>query len=177
VPGASLKHRERSIGPFLIPFVVIFSVAGVLIPFRPTPPRPETSGALFALHVTLAILGYAAFRALLRSLALYLVQSRQIRRAQTGVLFARLPALEAIGGMNRTAVSIGLVSLLVSTLLGAAWAERVWNSLGDAKLAWAIFTLAVYGSCCGWTGGDGRGNGWRSSRSSASASSSFPTRS
>jgi ABC-type uncharacterized transport system permease subunit len=140
-----LKHRERSIGPFLIPFVVLFSVAGVLIPFRPTPPRPETSGALFALHVTLAILGYAAFALSFVLALLYLVQSRQIRRARTGVLFARLPALEAIGSMNRTAVSIGLVSLLVSTLLGAAWAERVWQTPGDAKLAWAIFTIAVYG--------------------------------
>ncbi len=140
-----LKHRERSIGPFLIPFVLVFSVVGMLIPLSATPARPETRGTLFALHVTLAILGYAAFALSFVLSLLYLVQSRQIRRARTGVLFARLPALESIGGMNRTAVSIGLASLFVSTLLGAAWAERVWKSLGDAKLAWAIFTLAVYG--------------------------------
>ena len=36
-------------------------------------------------------------------------------------------------------------SLVVSTLLGTIWAARFWNGLGDAKLVWAVFTLAVYG--------------------------------
>ena len=139
------RHRERAVGPFLIPFVIVFSAIGLLIPFRPTPPRPETQGVAFALHVTLAILGYAAFTLSFVLSLLYLIQSRQIRRARTGVLFARLPALEVIGRMNRTAVSIGLGSLLVSVALGAAWARRVWTGMGDAKLPWALFTLLVYG--------------------------------
>jgi ABC-type uncharacterized transport system permease subunit len=139
------RHRERAIGPFLIPFILLFSAAGLLIPFHPSSPRPETQGSLFALHVTLAILGYAAFTLSFVLSLLYLVQSRQIRRARTGVLFARLPALESIGRLNRTAVSIGLVSLAVSVLLGAAWAQRVWDGIGDAKLIWALFTLLLYG--------------------------------
>lgn len=140
-----LRHRERAIGPFLIPFVVLFSAVGLLIPFRASAPRPETQGVLFAFHVTLAILGYAAFTLSFVLSLLYLIQSRQIRRAKTGVLFSRLPALEVIGRMNRTAVSIGLSSLLVSVLLGAAWAHRVWKGVFDAKLGFAVFTLLVYG--------------------------------
>jgi len=138
------RHRERAIGPFLIPFVILFSTVGLLIPFRPSPPRPETQGVLFALHVTLAILGYAAFTLSFVLSLLYLIQSRQIRRARTGVLFSRLPALEVIGRMNRTAVSIGVAALLVSVALGAVWARRVWSGVGDAKLAWAVFTLLLY---------------------------------
>ena len=139
------RHRERSIGPFLIPFVVLFSVAALLVPFPPSSPRPDTQGPLFALHVTLAILGYAAFTLSFVLSVLYLLQSRQIRRARTGLLFARLPALEAIGRLNRTAVSIGLTSLLVSVVFGALWAQRFWTSLADAKILWAVFTVAVYG--------------------------------
>ena len=139
------RHRERAIGPFLIPFVVLFSAIGLLIPFRASAPKPETQGVLFALHVTLAILGYAAFTLSFVLSLLYLIQSRQIRRAQTGVLFARLPALEVIGRLNRTAVSIGLSSLLVSVMLGTIWAHRVWKGVLDAKLAFALFTLLVYG--------------------------------
>ncbi len=139
------RHRERAIGPFLIPFVVVFSAVGLLIPFRASAPKPETQGVLFALHVTLAILGYAAFTLSFVLSLLYLIQSRQIRRAKTGVLFARLPALEAIGRLNRTAVSIGLSSLLVSVMLGTIWAHRVWKGVLDAKLAFALFTLLVYG--------------------------------
>jgi ABC-type uncharacterized transport system permease subunit len=139
------RHRERAVGAFLIPFVILFSAAAQLIPFRASTPRPETQGPFFALHVTLAILGYAAFTLSFVLSLLYLIQSRQIRLARTGMLFARLPALEVMGGMNRTAVSIGLSSLLVSVSLGAFWAHRVWKGVADAKLLFAVFTLLVYG--------------------------------
>jgi ABC-type uncharacterized transport system permease subunit len=139
------RHRERAIGPFLIPFVVLFSAIGLLIPSHASTPRPGTQGVVFAFHVTLAILGYAAFTLSFVLSLLYLIQSRQIRRAKTGVLFSRLPALEVIGRMNRTAVTIGLSSLSVSVLLGAAWASKVWSGVVDAKLPFAVFTLLVYG--------------------------------
>lgn len=140
-----LLHRERSIGPFLIPFVLAFSGAGLLLPISISPATPETRGTLFALHVTLAILAYAAFTFSFVLSLLYLIQNRQIRRARTGLLFSRLPALEVIGRMNRTSVSIGLASLGISVLFGALWAHRVWRSLADPKLAWAVATLALYG--------------------------------
>lgn len=139
-----LRHRERAIGPFLIPFVLAFSVLGQLLPSR-APAAPETSGSLFALHVTLAILAYAAFALSFVLSLLYLVQHRQIRRGRTGVLFSRLPALEVMSRMNRTTVTIGLAVLAVSVALGVAWARRVWSGLADAKLVWAVVTLLVYG--------------------------------
>ncbi|HZI67908.1 MAG TPA: cytochrome c biogenesis protein CcsA [Thermoanaerobaculia bacterium] len=139
-----LRHRERAIGPFLIPFVLAFSLLGVLLPSR-APADPATSGSLFAFHVTLAILAYAAFALSFVLSVLYLIQARQIRRGRTGVLFARLPALDVIGRMNRTTVAIGIVVLSVSVALGVAWARQVWTGLGDAKLLFAFVTLLVYG--------------------------------
>ena len=139
-----LRHRERAIGPFLIPFVLAFSVLGVLLPSQ-APADPSTRGSLFAFHVTLAMLAYAAFALSFVLSLLYLIQNRQIRRGRTGVLFSRLPSLEAIGRMNRTSVTIGLAVLLLSVGLGIAWAHRVWNGLGDAKLPWALLTILVYG--------------------------------
>jgi ABC-type transport system involved in cytochrome c biogenesis permease subunit len=76
---------------------------------------------------------------------LYLVQSRQLRRRQTGILFARLPALEVIGRMNRTSVTVGLASLALSLILGLVRAEQVWSTLQDPKIAWAFLTLVIYG--------------------------------
>ncbi|MBC8646858.1 MAG: cytochrome c biogenesis protein CcsA [Thermoanaerobaculia bacterium] len=140
-----VRHGERAIGPFLIPFVLLVSAAGLLLPTSVSPATPETRGTLFALHVTLGILAYAAFTLSFVLSLLYLIQNRQIRRARTGLLFARLPALDVIGRMNRTSVSIGLGALGVSVLLGALWAQRVWHSLADPKLAWAIVTLLLYG--------------------------------
>lgn len=150
------RHRERAIGPFLIPFVLAFSVLGVLLPSN-APPGPATRGSLFAFHVTLAILADAAFALSFVLSLLYLIQNWQIRRGKTGVLFSRLPALEVISRMNRTSVTIGLVVLSVSVGLGIAWAHRVWKGHVDAKLVWAMLTLSVYGLLLwmdrrGWAG-------------------------
>ena len=92
-----IRHRERAIGPFLIPIVIVSSVIGMLVPVHVSPPSPGTRGVLFALHVTFAILAYAAFTFSFVLSILYLVQNRQLRRRQTGVLFARLPALVKAG--------------------------------------------------------------------------------
>jgi len=139
------RHRERAIGPFLIPFVVLTSAAGLLLPDSGSAPAQGTHGSLFALHVTLAILAYAAFTFSFVLAVLYLVQSRQLRRRQTGILFARLPALEVIGRMNRTSVTIGLASLVLSLILGLVRAEQAWSTLRDPKIAWAFLTLVIYG--------------------------------
>jgi ABC-type uncharacterized transport system permease subunit len=139
-----LRHSERAIGPFLIPIVLAFSLLGVLLPSS-APAAPATRGSLFAFHVTLAILAYAAFALSFVLSVLYLIQDRQIRRGRTGPLFARLPALEVIGRMNRTSVAIGIVVLSISVALGVAWARQVWTGLADVKLVFAFVTLIVYG--------------------------------
>ncbi len=139
------RHRERAIGPFLIPFVVLTTAAGLLLPDSGAAPAQGAQGSLFALHVTLAILAYAAFTFSFVLAILYLVQSRQLRRRRTGILFARLPALEVIGRMNRTSVSVGLAALTLSLALGLVRAEQVWSTLHDPKIAWALLTLVIYG--------------------------------
>ena len=151
------RHRERAVGPFLLPFVIVFSALGLLLPQPAAVARADTRGAVFALHVTFAILAYAAFTFSFVLSLLYLIQKRQLRRVKTGLLFSRLPALDVIGRMNRTSVTIGLSVLGVSVLLGAIWAERVWSRLPDAKFGAALVTLVVYGFLLwkdrrGWVG-------------------------
>jgi ABC-type uncharacterized transport system permease subunit len=139
------RHRERAIGPFLLPFVILFSALGLLVPESPpATEEPGTRGALFAFHVNLAMLAYAAFTLSFVISVLYLIQVRQVRRARTGRLFSRLPDLQQIGRMNRTSVMIGLAALVVSVLLGIAWARQVWMHLADAKVLWALLTLLAY---------------------------------
>lgn len=139
------RHKDRAIGPFLIPFVILFSLAGVLAPASRAVSTAEMRGSLFALHVTLAMLGYAAFTISFVLSILYLVQNRQIRRGRTTLLFSRLPPLETINRMNRTSVSIGLVALTASVAFGLVWANRFWTTLRDPKIVWALATLVLYG--------------------------------
>lgn len=141
----ALRHSERTTGPFLIPIVIVATAAGLALPDPASAPAPGASGTIFAFHVTLAILAYAAFALSCVISILYLVQSRQIRRGRTGLLFSRLPPLEVLGRMNRTSVSIGLAVLTLSLCLGLVRAEQVWTTLADPKIEWALLTLAVYG--------------------------------
>lgn len=141
----SLRHRERTTAPFLIPVVIVATMIGLMLPDSPSAPARGTHGSVFAWHVTLAILAYAAFALSFVLSILYLIQSRQIRRGRTSRLFSRLPALEVLGRMNRTSVSIGLAVLALSVVLGLVWAERFWTTLRDPKVEWAILTILVYG--------------------------------
>src|SRR5260370_8595179 len=53
-------HRQRSVGAFVVPFILVFFLAAHLAPadrLSATPAR----GPIFALHATLSILAYAAF--------------------------------------------------------------------------------------------------------------------
>ena len=106
--------------------MIAFSILGLLLPQPGVVARSDTRGPLFALHVTFAILAYAAFTFSFVLSVLYLIQKRQLRRVHTGLLFARLPALDVIGRMNRTSVTIGLSVLGVSVVLG--------SHLGRARL-------------------------------------------
>lgn len=140
-----LRHRERAMGPFLIPFIVLATIVGLLLPDSTAPAARGTHGSVFALHVTLAILAYAAFAFSFVLSVLYLIQNRQIRQRKTGLLFARLPPLEVIGRMNRTAVTAGLAVLSLAMVLGLVRAEQVWTTVADPKVASAMATLLVYG--------------------------------
>ena len=55
-----LYHRQRSVGAFVLPFILVFFLAAHLAPADRLAP-PPARGAAFAFHVTLSILAYAAF--------------------------------------------------------------------------------------------------------------------
>src|SRR5437868_5912121 len=58
--GLEFYHRQRSVGAFVLPFVLLFFAAAHLAPPDRLPPAP-LHGRVFALHVALSVLAYAAF--------------------------------------------------------------------------------------------------------------------
>src|SRR5258706_8596871 len=57
--GLELYHRQRSVGAFVLPFVLVFFLAAHLAPADRLSP-PAAHGRMFAFHVPLRILPYAA---------------------------------------------------------------------------------------------------------------------
>lgn len=158
------RHRQKSVGAFLLPIPIILMALAVLLDRAPhtSIPPAELRGALFAYHVTTNIFAYSAFTVSFILSAIYLLQHHQIRIRRPGLLFSRLPSLELLERMNRTSVALGVPVLGCGILLGTIWAHRLgvfWR--WDPKFVWSLVTLLVY---AGYLYLESRGT-WKGKRS------------
>ena len=98
--------------------------------------HPLLSNPLFGIHTTLTLVGVAALATSAVHGTLYLMLSKNIRRHRFGVIYDRLPPLDTLEGMARSAIKIGLVVLGAGILLGHLWAQRTLGTFLpiDAKV-------------------------------------------
>src|SRR6267143_1363845 len=143
--GLELYHRQRSVGAFVLPFILVFFLAAHLAPSDRLPP-PDAHGAVFALHVTLSILAYSAFALSFVLSLIFLGEQRLLRSHNLGDVVWRLPALELLEEMSRSGVLVGLVSIGVGTALGFVSVDRLegQNSFFDPKYIITLVMLALY---------------------------------
>jgi ABC-type transport system involved in cytochrome c biogenesis permease subunit len=143
--GLEFYHRQRSVGAFVLPWVLAFFLAANLAPADRLSPTPA-HGAVFAFHVTLSILAYAAFALSFVLSLIFLVENRLLRhRTLTDVVW-RLPALELLERMSRSSVLVGLISITVGTALGFIWVDRLTGQYWyyDPKYVITIVVLLLY---------------------------------
>ncbi len=138
-------HRQRSVGAFVLPFVLVFFAASHLAPadrLASTPAR----GPVFALHVTLSILAYAAFALSFGLSLIYLAENRLLRNRKLGEVVWRLPPLDLLERMSRSSVLVGLISIAVGTILGFIWVDRLTGQYWfyDPKYVVTLLVLALY---------------------------------
>jgi ABC-type transport system involved in cytochrome c biogenesis permease subunit len=143
--GLELYHRQRSVGAFVLPFILAFFLAAHLAPadrLSPTPAR----GPVFAFHVTLSILAYAAFALSFVVSLIFLVENRLLRNRKLGDVVWRLPALELLERMSRSSVLVGLISIAIGTVLGFIWVDRLTGQYWyyDPKYVITLVVLLLY---------------------------------
>jgi ABC-type transport system involved in cytochrome c biogenesis permease subunit len=156
-------HRDRSVGALVMPWVLmVFVLSEVFAPA--TPVTVPAQGPLLALHITMNVLGYAAFGLSFVLSAIYLIQNRLLRHHRLRSLVWRFPALEVLERMSRTSVMVGLVSLVVGVGFGLMWFNRLEGTYwtGDPKEIITLVILAVYAGYL-WLG---RSAAWRGPRAS-----------
>ena len=147
-----IRHRDRSLGPYLMPVVFLFLLVALLVPSSRTPPAPELKGAIFAFHVTLNMLAYAALAVACALSALYLVAGRALKGGKsltTDGAASRLPSLRYLERANRTSLGVGVLASTCGFLLGVTWALRVWRPdhpswALDPKIISVALILAFY---------------------------------
>src|SRR5579883_1876923 len=118
-----LFHRQRSVGAYVVPFVLVFFLAASVAPPDRLSP-PPAHGTTFALHVTLSILAYAAFALSFVLSIIFLSQERLLRSRKLDSVVWRLPSLELLERMSQSSVLIGLISIVGGTIMGFLWVDR-----------------------------------------------------
>ena len=145
--GLEFYHRQRSVGAFVLPFILVFFLAAHLAGAGSDRlPPTQAHGVVFALHVTLSILAYAAFALSFVLSAIFLLENRLLRNRHLGDVVWRLPALDLLERMSQSSVLIGLVSIAVGTVLGFVWVDRLTGQYWyyDPKYAVTLLVLLLY---------------------------------
>ncbi|MGB6485205.1 MAG: cytochrome c biogenesis protein CcsA [Candidatus Acidiferrales bacterium] len=144
--GLETYHRQRTVGSLVVPFVIFWLVVAMAVAPSNVQHAPQSNGALFALHITIEVLAYAAFAISFLLSVIYLIQNRVLRRGKPGLTFWRFPALEVLERMSRSSVWVGLLALAVGTSLGFVWEHRLTGhfAVADPKVLVTLIVLAVY---------------------------------
>jgi len=156
-----VRYRKPVIGAFVTPLAVAVLVPGLLMQGGPTPLDGAMRQPLLPVHITIALMGMAAFAVAAGVGGMYLLMERQVKGKQFGLIFKRLPSLEFLDTLNNRLVVVGFIALSITVATGAFFitgSSRGFGLLMDAKVlatlvAWGLFA-AVAGAriLVGWRG-------------------------
>lgn len=140
-----IYHRQRTVGAFVLPVILAFFFSANLMPDHPGTP-PVAHGVVFALHVTLSILAYAAFALSCVLSLMYLAEERLLRIRKLGDVVWRFPPLELLERMSRTSVLLGLITIAIGTALGFLAVDRLPGrpAYFDPKYIFTLVVLLLY---------------------------------
>jgi ABC-type transport system involved in cytochrome c biogenesis permease subunit len=158
-------YRQPSVGAVVLPFLLAWEVAlAIATPATPPPVSPGR-GAVLAFHITLGILGYAAFALSFILSLIFILQSRMLRARRPGRAFWRFPPLDVLARMSRGSIWVGLAACGASLVFGFIWDRRIRGSfsLGDPKVIFTFAILVLYGMVL-WLGGRASWRGPRVAR-------------
>ncbi len=115
--------RARSTGFWLVSLVFFFQLLASMLT-RPNPPdRAIFHDPFFAVHVSLALLGYAGFVVGAGYAFLFLQLYRDLKAGRFSTFYGKLPPLEVLEKMMLGALFAGFVSLTGAVSIGAVWAD------------------------------------------------------
>ncbi|MDV2502355.1 MAG: c-type cytochrome biogenesis protein CcsB [bacterium] len=154
------KYRIEILGAFVVPLAFITLGYAAVLPSEVRPILPVLKSYWLAIHVTLAVLGNAAFAVTFVAGIMYLLQERQLKRKKPGAFYYRLPSLEVLDQLGYRALSFGFPFQTLGIITGSLWAAYAFGSYWrwDPKetftlITWFIYAVLLHGRLVvGWRG-------------------------
>jgi len=155
----SFNPRWASLGSLVMPLAFIAEFYGTWT----TPGLSEhstTASPLLRPHVTVLLLGFAAFTLAFCLAVFYLVESRLLKTKHLRGIFRRLPPLESVGTAAHWLAVIGFSMLTLGTITGAIVAPERWGPQWYLEphflvsmVAWVVYAAYLAVSLLlGWRG-------------------------
>lgn len=139
------RSQVQGTGLFVVSLVLMLqTLSSAFISSTPVFPALLRS-PLFALHTISAALGYAAFVVSAVYGLLFLVLYHELRGSRFGLVYDRLPPLQALATMSVRAAAFGVALLSVTIACGSLWAGSQFPGfVRDPKFLFTVGVWLVY---------------------------------
>lgn len=135
--------RERSTGLWILSLIFLFQLLSSLTWSNSPPDLKPFHSPWFGVHVSMALLGYAAFTLAGGYGFLFLRLYRELKVGNFQTFFNRLPPLETLDRMMTGAFVSGFALLTGAIVAGAAWAESLSLTRWFDD-PWSLITIATW---------------------------------
>ncbi|MDE3057845.1 MAG: cytochrome c biogenesis protein CcsA [Bacteroidota bacterium] len=145
------RTKVKGTGYFILNLAFLFQLLSTLFIHDVEEVKPVLRSYLLGLHVSSALLGYAAIAISAVYGFLYLMLYHHIKSSRFGVIYTKLPNLEMLERMSMVAITFGFVFLTIAIAVGFVWLPRAFTnfSYADPKLIGTIGIWALYGGGLG----------------------------
>lgn len=140
--------RVSLLGMFASGFACVFSILSLTLPHWDSASRAPIFGdsPWVETHAALALFSYGVFGVLALTSAMYLLQSRSLKRKQVARgLGPFLPSIVDLAQINLRLLTMGFAILTASLAIGYTYFSRDPGSILTAKLAMTLAVWIAYG--------------------------------
>ena len=140
------RYRIETLSVFLFPLVFILTLVGSLGTPVGTWTNPALRDVLLVIHVALVLTGYAALLVTATSAIIYLLQERQLKTKDPGVLTDRLPPLGTMDELISRSMAIAFVLITLAVIVASVWAsvESGARWIREPKIVISLVTWGLY---------------------------------
>jgi len=142
------RWKLTALGALVLPLALVAMAASFLALHRTAQNQPPTSlsQAWLGVHVTLVLVGYAAFTLSFCAAVAYLLQDRFLRSKRFQGLSRQLPPVQVADEAAYRLAALGFPVFTLGLIIGAIWAYSTQPSgwAWDPKVVWSAVTWLVF---------------------------------